>query len=84
MEIIYKVRYLKEKRKFTKIFYQILKEADYCPEKAQDIITEKYHASPSAMFYFFKLLDRWNEWQKLEKMGGRNNYNLWKWMEENR
>ncbi len=68
------------KRDLADEFYRILKRAENCPLEAYNLIYEEFE--DKEFNYMCRLLDRWNEWQKLMKLGGRKYYNYYRVLEK--
>ncbi len=69
-----------DKRKLTEEFYILIRRSRNCPLEAYDIIAEEY--DDEEFNYMCRLLNRWNEWQKLMKLGGRKYYNYFRILEK--
>lgn len=68
------------KRKLAKEFYIIINRSKKCPLEVYNVIVAEYEGDE--LRYMCRLLYRWNEWQKLAKLGGREYYNYFKLLEK--
>lgn len=69
-----------DKRKLAYEFYKVIRRSKNCPLDAYTIIEEEYEGDEFS--YMCRLLNRWNEWQKLTKLGGRKYYNYFRILEK--
>lgn len=68
------------KRKLANDFYTVIRRSQGCPLEAYNIIQEEYKGDE--LEYMCRLLNRWNEWQKLMSLGGRDYYNYIRLLEK--